>query len=167
MKLAVLLLGMMFFLAIPVFGLDIVEIKFSDDPVEIVEASVTTLYGEEHGNQLFWYMRYVNRSDKAIDALSFRMLFYDVFNEYLGTNLGVRIDKLPPGEEGHVAPTYRSWDVDIYREWSAHTVIVFLDRIRFADGTIWRRSEAEITLELNKLKYILFKPEQLEEKRKE
>ena len=46
-------------------------------------------------------------------------------------------------------------------------MIVFLDRIRFADGTIWRRSEAEITLELNKLKYILFKPEQLEEKRKE
>ena len=153
----------MFFLTIPVFGLDTItrEIKFSDDPVEILETSAT-LVEQKYGKELYCHMKYVNRSDNAIDALSFRMLFYDVFNEYLDTISGVSISKLPPGETG-----YSSWKVNIYREWSTHTMIVFLDRIRFADGTIWRRSEAEITLELNKLKYILFKPEQLEEKRKE
>jgi len=44
---------------------------------------------------------------------------------------------------------------------------MFLDRVRFADGTIWRRNELDITKELSEVKDILFNPEQLKEKRKE
>ena len=40
-------------------------------------------------------------------------------------------------------------------------------RVRFADGTIWRRDELDITKELSEVKDILFNPEQLKEKRKE
>ena len=96
MKLAMFLLGIMFFLAIPVFGLDIAtrEIKFSDDPVEILETSAT-LVEQKYGKELYCHMKYVNRSDNAIDALSFRMLFYDVFNEYLDTISGLALVNFP------------------------------------------------------------------------
>ena len=163
LKLAMFLLGIMFFLAIPVFGLDIAtrEIKFSDDPVKILETSAG-LVEQKYGKELYCHMKYVNQSNNAIDALSFRMLFYDVFNEYLDTISGVSIRRFPPGET-----EYSSWKPNIYKDWSTHTIVVFLDKVRFVDGTVWRRPEDEITLEINKLKYILFRPEQLKEKRKE
>jgi len=152
-----------FFLTVPAFGLNIVtkEVKFTDDPVEILD-TWAHLKEENYGKDLYCFVEYINRSENTIDALSFRMLFYDVFNEYLDTISGISISKLPlgKGERGR-------WKPNIYKDWSTHTIIVFLDRVRFADGTIWRRDELDITKELSEVKDILFNPEQLKEKRKE
>lgn len=164
MKLIVFVLAApIFFLTVPAFGLNIVtkEVKFNDDPVEILD-TWAQLKEENYGKDLYCSVEYINRSENTIDALSFRMLFYDVFNEYLDTISGISISKLPlgKGERGR-------WKANIYKYWSTHTIIMFLDRVRFADGTIWRRNELDITKELSEVKDILFNPEQLKEKRKE
>jgi len=161
LKLAVLF-GIMLFFVSPAFGLNIVtrEIKFDDDPVEII-TTITKLEEGEFGKELYCFIKYTNPSNKDIDALSFRMLFYDVFNEHLDTISEISIDKLPPGK---IKPS-RWKSMAVYKDWSTHTVVIFLDRVRFADGTIWRRPEIDITQKLGKLTDILFKPEQLEEKR--
>lgn len=90
------------------------------------------------------------------------MLFYDVFNEHLDALSGLSIDKLPSGQSWK-----RGWKSNIYRHWTTHTIVVFLDKVRFMDGTIWSRPEFDVIQELEKLKDILFKPEHLKEKRKE
>lgn len=163
LRVTTLLLGMIFFSATPVLGLNIVtkEITFKDDPVEILS---TWAYVKEEGysKDLYCWVECKNRSEDGIDALSFCMLFYDVFNEYLDTISAISIGKLPPGNSQK-----GKWKPNIYKNWSTHTIIIFLDKVRFVDGTIWRRPEIEVTEELGKLKDILFKPEQLEEKRKE
>jgi len=154
---------MIFSLAVPVFGLNIVtkEIKFVDDPIEILS---TWAYLKEEGysKDLYCWVEYKNWSEDGMDALSFRMLFYDVFNDYLDTISAISIDKLRPG-----GSRKGKWKPNVYKDWTTHTVIIFLDKVRFVDGTIWGRDELDITKELSKLKDILFKPEQLQEKRKE
>jgi len=164
LKLIVFALGAaIFFLTVPAFGLNIVtkEVKFNDDPVEILD-TWAHLKEENYGKDLYCFVEYINRSENTIDALSFRMLFYDVFNEYLDTISGISISKLLLGKEER-----GRWKPNIYKDWSTHRIIVFLDRVRFADGTIWRRDELDITKELSEVKDILFNPEQLKEKRKE
>ncbi|MBA7497174.1 hypothetical protein ES702_07785 [subsurface metagenome] len=159
---AFVLVAVIFFLTVPAFGLNIVtkEIKFKDDPV-LIQSTWAHFKEESYGKELYCWIEYKNQSDKAINALSFRMLFYDVFNEYLDTLSGVSMDRLRPAQLDK-----GKWKSNVYKDWSTHTIIVFLDRVRFADGTIWRRDELHITKELSEVKDILFNPEQLKEKRK-
>lgn len=163
LRLIMFLLGVIFFSGTSAFGLNIVtkEIKFEDDPVEILS---TWAYMKEEGysQDLYCWVEYKNRSEDGIDALSFRMLFYDVFNEYLDTISSISIDKLRPG-----GSRKGKWKPNIYKDWATHTIIIFLDRVRFVDETIWRRPEIDVMQEFGKLKDILFKPEQLQERRKE
>jgi len=158
------LLGVIFFSGTSAFGLNIVtkEIKFEDDPVEILSTWAYVTGEEEYSKDLYCWVEYKNRSEDGIDALSFRMLFYDVFNEYLDTISAISIGKLSPrdSEKG-------KWKPNIYKNWATHTIIIFLDKVRFVDETIWRRPETDVTQELGKLKDIPFELEQLEEKSKE
>lgn len=58
-------LGMLFFLTIPAFGLKIVtkEIKFEDDPIEIL-LTWANLIEREYSTELYCWVEYINRSDK-------------------------------------------------------------------------------------------------------
>ena len=162
LRVTILLLGVIFFSATPAFGFDIVtrEITFEDDPVEIL-STWAHLKEEKYGKELWCWVEFTNQSSKPIEALSFRMLFYDVFNRYLDTFGGIMIRKIMVEQGGR-----GGWKPRIYDDWSTHTIMIFLDRVRFEDGTIWIRDEADITKELSEVENILFKPEQLEEKRK-
>lgn len=84
LRVVTLLLGIMLLVSSSAFGLNIVtkEVKFNDDPVEILD-TWAHLKEENYGKDLYCFVEYMNRSENTIDALSFRMLFYDVFNEYL------------------------------------------------------------------------------------
>lgn len=146
-----------FLFVTPAFGFKIVtkEIKFKDDPV-LIKSSWAHIKEEEYSKELYCWVEHTNQSAKTIEAVGFRMLFYDIFNDYLDTVSGVSTEKFLQGE------TMRSgWKPNIYKDWATGTVIIFLDKIRFEDGTIWKRDEVDITKELSELKEFLFKPEQL------
>ena len=58
-----------------------------------------------------------------------------------------------------------TWTFDPYKGWMAYTVIVYLSRIRFADDTVWRQKETRLSDRIIEATDLLFKEEQLKEKK--
>ena len=70
---------------------------------------------------------------KPIEAYEIGFMFYDVFNEHLDTVGGVSISGIA-GKSNDTAV----WEFELYKAWMAYTAIIFLSKVRFADGTVWR-----------------------------
>jgi len=87
-------------------------------------------------------------------------MFYDVFNEHLDTVGGISMSGLKK-EEKEIA----IWKFDPYKGWMAYTVIIYLSKVRFADDTIWRQDKLRLSKKITEATDLLFKEEQLEEKR--
>ena len=99
---------------------------------------------------------------KDIKAAQFNFIFYDVFDEYLYTFGGITLNYAYA-----YLKIYPRWKPSFYNDWMNYTVIVYLDKVRFGDDTIWRQDENRVAEEIVKTTRVLFKKEQLEKKRKE
>jgi len=59
-----------------------------------------------------------------------------------------------------------AWEFEPYKAWMAYTAIIFLSKVRFADGAVWRQDKHKLAKKITEATNLMFKEEQLEEKGK-
>jgi len=135
-------------------------ISFPDDPVKIKQAWAKVVE-DEYSTKIDCELVAAVQG-KDIKAAQFNFIFYDVFDEYLYTFGGITLNYAYA-----YLKIYPRWKPSFYNDWMSYTVIVYLDKVRFGDDTIWRQDENRVAEEIVKTTRVLFKKEQLEKKRKE
>lgn len=82
-------------------------------------------------------LRYRNVSDQTIVAVRFGLVAFNAFNEFQDRLGGFTMDRMPPNDDKNGT-------------WVSHaggggpafyTGVAYVDRVRFADGTVWRSGE--------------------------
>jgi len=105
-------------------------ITFEDDPVKIQGATIQAI--EEYSDKIRCKVMLVNEGE-PVEAYAIGFMFYDVFNEHLDTVGGVSMSGIAGKSEDTAM-----WEFKPYKAWMAYTAIIFLSKVRFADGTVWR-----------------------------
>jgi len=135
-------------------------ISFPDDPVDIQAANAWVPLDRTRRDKLVCELTAMVEN-KPIKATEFIFIFFDVFDGHLDNFRAVIIEEMKPGKQFYFeAESY------FYNYWTSYTAIVFLNRVRFSDGTIWRQDKERVAEEIAKTTRVLFKKEQLEKIRK-
>jgi hypothetical protein len=79
-------------------------------------------------------------------AIRFGLVSFDIFNRFLDFTGGIDMEDLSSGKE-----KTGSWVSLAYADFSHHTGVAYVDKVRFADGTIWTADQHVITAELRKV----------------
>jgi hypothetical protein len=88
---------------------------------------------------------YTNKSKKAISALSLGFIFYGPFNNQLDSRGG--LDLRNQGRAKDLDSDQQdagTWEFNFSGDFSTTTMIVFVNRVRFLDGTIWQADVKEL-----------------------
>jgi hypothetical protein len=91
-------------------------------------------------------LQYRNRGTQKIVAVSFSFVCFDVFNRYLTTSGGISMDDLVPEKKER-----GSWRFNSYGSFSFLSGVVYVNLIRFDDGTIWQADEPTVLAEIRKI----------------
>jgi len=127
-------------------------INQSNSPIEITNLKTNLGFKDRQFNlKADLYME----TSKNMMAFSYRLALYNVFGEHL-TNLGGNeIQDLSKGS--HI----------ISAEWNSYSdlpdalnIVIFISKVRLADGKIWKASWADLAAEINKLKLEKFTNEE-------
>ena len=87
---------------------------------------------------------YQNISERGILAVELNYMMFDLFNDYLGFAGGIETDFLKPGDKD------KSDGVASYGS-TFLTGVAFVNKVRFADGEVWRANLNAIEQELIKI----------------
>jgi hypothetical protein len=89
---------------------------------------------------------YQNTTDRLIVAVAFGLVSFDVWNEYLDRLSGISTDPLKPQGK-----STGEWESSSYADFSFHTGIAYVSRVRFEDGEIWEADTKAILNEMRKI----------------
>ena len=95
---------------------------------------------------IYQNVEYQNTGDKVIVAVRITFISFSVFNEFLDRTYGIEIDDMPAGKTGK-----GTWIARSLADFSFLTGLVYVDAIRFGDGTIWKADMETIGQELQKI----------------
>lgn len=76
---------------------------------------------------------YQNVSDKAVVAVQISLVSFDIWNEFLDRTAGVDIETIAPQ-----ATSKGTWVASRYADFSFHTGVAYVSKVRFEDGQIWQ-----------------------------
>jgi hypothetical protein len=99
---------------------------------------------------------YKSVSQKKITALSVGFLFFDPFNRFLSAKSGLdlRDQRTADGNQDNLDPdesVISNWEFDFLSDFSTISMITFINKVRFDDGTIWEADPKELDVEFQKL----------------
>lgn len=134
-------------------------ISFPDDPITIKKASAF-IYEDKYSTKISCELE-IATSDQAVKAAQFNFIFYDIFDEYLDTFGGVTRTYIPARLR-----SYLVWETSIYNARMSYTAIVYLAKVRFETDVVWRQDKDRIAQEIVEATNLLFKKEQLEERKR-
>ena len=158
-----ILLSLLFLFAFPVLiqaaSIQTYIISFPNDPIKIQVAYASTIE-DEYSTKVDCELEAIV-GDKDMRAAQFNFIFYDVFDEYLDNFGGITLHSAAAGKK-----IYPRWKPSFYNDWMSYTVIVYLSKVRFSDGTVWRQDKDRVARKIEETVRVLFKKEQLEENRK-
>jgi hypothetical protein len=122
----------------------------ADAPVKILEYTASYFSGDNKyiTEGIHHNVTYANSGDREIVAVQFGLVSFDVWNRFLNRTNGLDRDGVKPAEK---RPTKSSWVTRPYGDFSFLTGVAFVNRVRFADGTIWEADEKAIVDELRKI----------------
>ena len=89
---------------------------------------------------------YQNISTKSTVAVQFGLVSFDVWNEFLDRTAGVDIETILPQ-----AMSKGTWVASRYADFSFHTGVAYVSKVRFEDGQIWQADLDAILSELRKI----------------
>ncbi len=118
---------------------------------------------DSHPDRILHKLTYKNVSDQAIVTLRLGITAFNALNEFMGKFGGWSTDSLDPGKENK-----GSWAQTPYAAFSFKnygTGVVYVESVRFSDGTIWRADLDDVLEQLQKFEDTLEK-EDLREKRR-
>lgn len=104
----------------------------------------TARYSQDEG--LRHTISYQNRASQKVVAIRFGMLSFDMFHTFIGRTTGVVVDEMDKGKSDK-----GSWSTSSPSAPAFLTGIVWVDSIRFEDGTIWQGDEAAVVAEARKI----------------
>jgi hypothetical protein len=91
-------------------------------------------------------LEYENSSGRTVVAIQFGLVSFDIWNEFLDRTGGVTMETIAPGskEKG-------KWVATSYADFSFHTGVAYVSKVRFDDGEIWSADLTSVVLELRKI----------------
>ena len=91
-------------------------------------------------------LEYENASVRTVVAVQFGLVSFDIWNEFLDRTGGVTMETIEPGskEKG-------KWVATSYADFSFHTGVAYVSKVRFDDGEIWSADLPSVVLELRKI----------------
>lgn len=112
--------------------------------------SVTAVYVDSSSRYLergiHYELEYENVSNRNIVAIEFGLIAFDIWNEYLDRTGGITMTPLSAGEKSK-----GEWVASRYADFSFHTGVSYVSKVRFADGEIWSADTNAILLEMRKI----------------
>jgi hypothetical protein len=91
-------------------------------------------------------VEYENSSQKNIVAIEFGLVAFDIWNEFLDRTGGITMTPLRVGSK-----TKGEWVASRYADFSFHTGVAYVSKVRFEDGEIWQADMSAILLEMRKI----------------
>lgn len=88
-------------------------------------------------------VQYQNRSSREIVAVRIGLVSFDIWNEFLDRTGGLDMDDLSPDKSGK-----GTWVATAYGDFSFHTGVAYVSRVRFSDGQIWKADLDQIAAQL-------------------
>lgn len=133
---------LLFFLVpVAVYGQDRYRILSQEDaPISILEYQAQIWgTGAETGDGVMHDIRFRNASDRAIVAVKFGVLCYDIFNEFQNESEVLHRKDMLPGESSRVSRLAMPPEAEAF-----FTGVVFVQRVRFLDGEVWVADPGEV-----------------------
>jgi hypothetical protein len=129
-----------------------ISIQLKDAPIFIESSS----FNVKSKSGLGITTVYKSKSKKKITALSMGFLFFGPFNNFLSAKSGLdlRDGRTPDGNQDNLDPdesVISNWDFEFLSDFSTISMITFVDKVRFDDGSIWQANAKELDTELKKL----------------
>lgn len=87
---------------------------------------------------------YQNMSQRGVQAVEIDYAMFNIFNEYLGLSFTIEMDYLKPGDKDKS-------DGVADQGFTFLTGVAFVNKVRFADGEVWRANPDVIAQELAKI----------------
>lgn len=122
-------------------------INQTDIPITITKYDAHYQEQNRYGSRgIVHDIAYKNNGKKKIEAVSFGLVSFDIWNEFLDATNGISMEANDPGdvEKG-------SWIAQAYGDFSFHSGFAYVKKIRYEDGTIWKANLEEIKRELAKV----------------
>lgn len=123
-------------------------ISQSNSPVKInslsaVYISTSSRYTERG---IHYELDYENVSTRPIVAVEFGLVAFDIWNEFLDRTGGITMMPLAANQTAK-----GEWVASRYADFSFHTGVAYVNRVRFSDGEIWFADTAAVLLEMRKI----------------
>jgi hypothetical protein len=91
-------------------------------------------------------LEYQNVSDRKIVAVQIGLVPFDIWNEFLDKTGGVSMQTIAPQ-----AKEKGEWLANAYADFSFHTGVAYVSKVRFEDGDIWTADLSAIANEMRKI----------------
>jgi hypothetical protein len=91
-------------------------------------------------------LEFENVSPRNIVAIEFGLVAFDIWNEFLDRTGGITMSGLAAGVKDK-----GKWVASRYADFSFHTGVAYVSKVRFDDGEIWTADNAGILLEMRKI----------------
>ena len=95
---------------------------------------------------IHYELDFENLSNRNIVAVEFGLVAFDIWNEFLDRTGGITMTPLAAGQTAK-----GEWVASRYADFSFHTGVAYVNRVRFADGEIWSADTPAILLEMRKI----------------
>lgn len=105
---------------------------------------------DRHPDTISHALKYRNATDKEIVAIRFGLIAFNVFNEMINKFSGyASASSVKPAKDGEAKFDDAPYAAFEFRKYG--TGVVYVDAVRFVDGTIWRANEDEVLSGLRKV----------------
>lgn len=91
-------------------------------------------------------VKYRSNSSQTIMASEIGLVSFSIFNEFLDRTGGISMDQIEPGGDDS-----GTWIATAYADFSFHTGVAYVNRVRFVDGTIWEADVDEVMAALREI----------------
>jgi len=91
-------------------------------------------------------LEYENASGRTVVAVQFGLVSFDIWNEFLDRTGGITMERIAPGSK-----ETGKWVATSYADFSFHTGVAYISRVRFDDGEIWSADLSAVLLELRQI----------------
>ena len=125
------------------------EIKFiniANAPLTINQVGAAYYY-ENFQAGIKCFVKSKITSQKKIIGFAYDVVFYSIFNDFLGWKRGANIKIIKPGEEYK----YEWVSTDVPSAFLYHTAIFYPAAFRFEDGEVWKVNIEDVKNEIKKI----------------
>jgi hypothetical protein len=122
-------------------------IPVTGSPITIVAYEAEYSRGDKYSREGVQHsLEYQNDSGQLVVAVQFGLVAFDIWNQFLDRTGGVSMESLSPQEKRK-----GTWVSSAYADFSFHTGVAYVSKVRFESGEIWSADLDAVVQELRKI----------------